>query len=230
MAAFNDIEAHLRSELNAKKSDSFWWMAGKARERNLISEQIKDDLREFGELRNAISHGQYHGFRPIAEPLKETVTEIEHIRDMLLHPPLVREVLGVQRVISVAPSDSIRVPLSTIKDTAISQFPVYEDDTCVDLLTTNTIARWVAADLDDDDHLDAKTVADVLRYAEANDYAVFLPRDVTAQETIEAMTQPDKSGALPRVAILTEHGKNTQRPIRVVGSADLALLIDAVTP
>ena len=98
----------------------------------------------------------------------------------------------------------------------------------VDLLTTNTIARWVAADLDDNDHLDARSVAEVLRYAESTDRAVFLPRDVTAQAALDAMTTPGKDGSLPRAGLITEDGRKDQRPIRVIGGSDIARLMEAV--
>lgn len=229
LAAFNDIESHLREALGAKKSDSFRWMVGQAHKRHLISEDQAADLREFGDLRNAISHGRYtDDLRPIAEPMPETVTEIEHIRDILRDPPLALSVLGPQEVRTFSPTAAIGSVLKVIRETQISQFPVYDNGTSVDLLTTNTIARWVAADLDDNDHLDARSVAEVLRYAESTDRAVFLPRDVTAQATLDAMTTPAKDGTLPRAGLITEAGRKDQRPIRVIGGSDIAVLMEAV--
>ena len=66
------------------------------------------------------------------------------------------------------------------------QFPVYENGRCVGLLTTNTIARWVAADLGDDSKLDASTVRETLKYAEPRDEAVFLPRTISAAAAVLA--------------------------------------------
>ncbi|GAB2498579.1 hypothetical protein CATRI_07145 [Corynebacterium atrinae] len=228
LAAFNAIETHLREVLDAKKSDSFRWMVDQAKRQHLVSEQQANDLKEFAELRNAISHGQYtDDFRPIAEPLPETVSAIERIRDVLRDPPTALGVLGHHEVQVFAPGDDIRQVLRVVRATTISQFPIYEQQRYVDLLTTNTIARWVAADLDDNEHLDARTVAEVLRFAEGSDRAVFLPRSVTAQEACDALTTPTKDGTLPRAALITEHGKAHQRPLRIIGGADLALLLDA---
>lgn len=230
LAAFNDIEAHLRDMLDAKRSDSFRWMVGQARRRGLINEAFADELQEFAQLRNAISHGPYRDYRPIAEPLPETVAAIEFIRDALHDPPTAMSVLGDQQVVTVSPGDDIRVALQILRTTTISQFPVYDTGRCVDLLTTNTIARWVAADLDDNDHLDGRTVRDVLDYAESSDYAVFLPRDVLAQEALEALTTPPKRRPLPRAAIITEVGRADHRPVRVIGGSDIAALVEAVSP
>ncbi|MCG7444708.1 hypothetical protein [Corynebacterium sp. ACRPO] len=37
LTAFNDIEQHLRSALNAENSDSFWWIVDKARDKHMLS-------------------------------------------------------------------------------------------------------------------------------------------------------------------------------------------------
>lgn len=229
LAAFNDIEAFLRELLSARKSDNFRWMVDLAVRKHLLSDDHAGELKEFAELRNAITHGQYtEDMRPIAEPLPETVAEIERIRDLLRDPPTALGVLGQHEVHTFAPGDDIRDALRIIRKTKISQFPIYEGGRCVGLLTTNTIARWVAADLDDNDHLDARSIAEVLDWAEENDRAAFLSKDVLAQEALDELTTPRKDGSLPRAAIITEHGRKDQRPIRVIGGSDLAELLDAL--
>lgn len=193
----------------------------------IVTPQQAEDLKEFADLRNAISHGAYKDFIPIAEPLQETVDALERIRDLLLHPPLAMQVLPPQEVVTVSPEDDIRVALEVVRTTTISQFPIYDGNICTGLLTTNTIARWVAADLDDNDHLDARIVSEVLEYAESSDQAVFVPRDVTAGEALHTLLSPMDNGVLPRAAVVTEHGTPRQRPLRVIGGSDIKALIDA---
>ena len=228
LAAYNDIEQHLRSHVDGKNWVNFPSLVKIAKKKKLINNVQGDDLLEFNELRNAISHGEYRDMRPIAEPLPETVAEIEAIRDVVLHPPLATEVLGHQEVKTFEIADDVRAALKLVRSTLISQFPIYHDGRYVALLTTNTIARWVAADLDDNDHLDARTIGEVLRYAEDNDRAVFLPRAATALEAIDALTHPDRNGVIPRAVIVTEHGRHEQRPFRVIGGSDIVALLAAV--
>lgn len=228
LAAFNEIEQFLRQELDAKKSDGFSWMVRLAQRKHLVRDGHAEALQAFADLRNAISHGTYRNHRPIAEPLPETVGEITRIRDLLLDPPLALSVLGPHRVRSFAPDDDVREALQIIRTTRISQFPVYESGVFQALLTTNTIARWVAADLDDNDHLDGRTVREVLEFAEDNDFAVFLPRTATAQEVVDELTMPARDGSLPRAVLLTEHGRMDQQPLRVVGGSDMAALLEAL--
>ena len=68
LAAFNDIEQHLRSTLKAENSDSFWRIVDKARDKHILSSKQAEALKDFSNLRNAISHGRYYKSEPIAEP------------------------------------------------------------------------------------------------------------------------------------------------------------------
>lgn len=228
LAAFNAIEGFLREALDAKKTDSFKWMCTQAAKRGILTRDQADDLKEFAELRNAISHGEYRDFRPIADPLPETVAEIERIRDTLLEPPLALQVVGQdQKVVTFTPEDEIRDALQAIRETGHTQFPIYDGGECVGLLTTNAIARWVAAELEDSDTIDSTTIREALKLSGQHDRAVFLPRDAPAAAAIDALTTPLDSGALPRLAIITEHGNPNQRPIAVVGATDIPALAEA---
>ena len=227
MAAFNAIEGFLREELGAKKSDSFKWMTRQAAKKGVVSRDQADLLVEYAELRNAISHGEYRDLRPIAEPLQETVEEIERLRDALLTPALALEVVQTQAVITFAPDDDIREPLRALRETGHRQFPVYDAGACVGLLTTNALARWVAGELDANNHLTPTTVKQVLDLSGRHDQPVFLPRSVTAAVAVDALTTPLDSGALPRLAIITESGSPSQRPFAVLVATDIPALLAA---
>ena len=114
LAAFNAIERFLRDTLGAKKSDSFSWLSRLAARQGVLTLQQSETLQEFAELRNAISHGEYEDLRPIAEPLPETVAQIERLRDTLLAPTAALAVVEHQQVVSFSPDDNIREPLGIV--------------------------------------------------------------------------------------------------------------------
>ena len=228
LAAFNAIERFLRDALGAKKSDSFSWLARLAARQGVLTLQQSETLQEFAELRNAISHGEYEDLRPIAEPLPETVAQIERLRDTLLAPTAALAVVEHQQVVSFSPDDDIREPLGIVASKGLAQFPIYDGGECVGLLTTNAIARWVAAELRADGTISTGTVGDVLAHSGKLDQPIFLPRTVTAAAAVEALSTPLPSGAVPRLAIITEHGKSTQKPISVLGATDIPALAQAM--
>ena len=118
--------------------------------------------------------------------------------------------------------------LKLINTTGYSQIPIYESGTYQALLTTNVIARWVAADLGDDGVINAASISTVLEFAERKDRAEFLPRTASAQEVIDALTDPAADGTHPGAVLLTEHGKPSQLPVSIATPADLATLVAAV--
>lgn len=228
LAAFNDIETHLRTALDAKRSDSFWWMVDRAVDKHLLSRQQGEVLKDYGNLRNAISHGRYHEGEPIAEPHPAVIEDIEMLRGILMDPPRALSILESTDVVTLTPASEVSKALRVIRLQGFAQIPIYEDHKFIQLLTTNTISRWVAKDLADNNVLDARTIGDVLKMVKKVDDAVFLSRDITAQEAVDALINPDKNGRLPYAAIVTETGNRNERPLRIITSSDLAVLIEAL--
>ncbi|WP_295628252.1 CBS domain-containing protein [uncultured Corynebacterium sp.] len=228
LAAFNEIEAHLRRDLNAKPSDGFKWMVNLSHRKHRLSDAQRSALMAFSDLRNAISHGEYRDGRPIADPLPETVADIERLSRNLIDPPLVLNVLPERRPVTVTPEDSIEKVFAVLAESTYSQFPVYvggvDGGECTAMLTTDAIAIWVAHDYGADGRLEAKTAADVLEWSGSRDMPFFMPRTATVQDAVSALTIPGDDGLVPRALIFTEHGKPDQKPLRVVGGADLPAL------
>lgn len=229
LAAFNEIERHLRRELGEDRHVGFTWMVNELHERGRLPERQQRALVAFARLRNAIAHGEYREGRPIADPLPETVAEIRRLAGILVDPPTVLGVLERRDPVTVAPDDPVDRIHALLRETTYSQFPVYEDGSCVGLLTTDAVARWVAADLGADGRLGARTVAEVLGHAGHEEIPVLVPRDVTVAEAARLLTRPGADGRLPRALVVTEHGRAGQRPLRVVGGGDLPALYEALS-
>ena len=229
LAAFNAIETHLRITLDAKRSDSFWWMVDRAVDKHLLSRKQGEVLKDYGNLRNAISHGRYHDGEPIAEPHPAVVEDIEMLRGLLTDPPRALSILSPTDVVTLSPDSSVSEALRVIREDGFAQIPVYENKKFIQLLTTNTISRWVAIDLADNNNLDARTIGDVLAMVEKVDQAVFLARDITAQQAVDALITPDKKGRLPYAAIVTETGSRDGQPLRINTASDLAVLIEVLS-
>lgn len=88
--------------------------------------------------------------------------------------------------------------------------------------------RWVAADFSDKDKLDAADSADRAKYQGPSDRAIFLARTVSVQEPMDCPSEPDSLGHRPCAAVITEHDKVDERPLRLVAPADLPVLFDAL--
>jgi len=230
IAAFNDIEDQFRRILGCDEHATFAQMAREyARKKRLPPVQL-EALVAFAALRNAISHGRYNDGQPIADPVQETVTEIERLRGQIRSPPLALTVLGSRQVYLTSPSEPISAVLELVGRFDYSQIPVYDDDTLyVSILTTNAIARWLANQLLLNHGLaEGEPVHNVLAFAEPHECAKLVPRTITAAEAIDQLTHGGEERGPVTALIVTEGGKPTEKPIRVIASHDLPLLSAAL--
>ena len=227
-AAFNEIEQFLRQAIGAKNSDSFWWIVDRAHDKHLMSKRQAEQLKDFSNLRNAIAHGRYYDGEPIATPHPQVLEQLENLQRLLTDPPTAQSLLSEREVTTLSPDADILEALALIDRTGYSQIPIYDSGVFQALLTTNVIARWVAADLSDDGVINGASINAVLTMAERKDRAEFLPRTATAQEVIDVLTEPAADGTHPSAVLLTEHGKPSQRPVAIATPADLATLVDAL--
>ena len=229
MAAFNEIEAHFRRELRRDEFVRFMDMADEYRQRRLLTQPQHEELRVFAGLRNAIQHSRYYEGKPIAEPVEQVVVRIERLRDQLMSPPTVSQLIQGP-VLTCAPSDLLRKPLRDMHARDFSQVPVYDGDRCIDLLTTNAIARWLAANFNDDGDLvhEEPRVQDVLRCAEDYEKVTALPRNAPVALALDLLSEAASGTKQLSALLVTQSGKLTERPLGLLNRFDVPALAKAL--
>jgi CBS domain-containing protein len=181
------------------------------------------DLKEWADLRNAIVHEKTR--RHIARPFAGTVREIERIAELLRRPPLLRQVLGRQRVQVAESTDPVGQALRVMYEHRFSQMPVYSGNRLVGLLTAETFARYVAAASDGAaaPHL-AIPIADVLPHEEDPRHYEVLARTATTTETLALFDAYEAEGRFLDAIIVTRTGSRTERPAGIVTVFDVPKL------
>ena len=93
LTAYNEIDKWLRKILRTDKRVPYYSLVEDASNPKKASHEhagvvrhYADDLKEYGDLRNAIIHS-YRNDEIIATPHLKAVEEMETIRDRLLNPP-----------------------------------------------------------------------------------------------------------------------------------------------
>lgn len=226
--AFNDIEIHFKSAAGAKPSARFAEVARTCAKQNKLPAAQLDALLSFGMLRNAIAHGRYYNGRPIAEPVSEVVEEIERLRKQVMTPRKVLEVLEPKQVCFVHPDDHIAKALEYVRRFDYSQIPVYDEAGYLGILTTNSIARWLAQRLASQDALQSAPVREVLTFSELTDQAALVDSSMTAAEAVDTLHRSESGQAPVSALIITENGLRTDTPLRVVVLYNLAALTAAL--
>lgn len=230
ITAFNEIESHFRTAFGVDEHVEFGKLVRDYVATRHLPLKHQDALLAFARLRNAISHEPYRNGRPIADPRLDVVEQIEQLRDLYFKPPIALSVLGQREVCSVAPSQPISAALEYVRSFDYSQLPVYDGDSYAGILTTNAIARWLAAQLAANEGLaEAESVGHVLDFAEQHEHAQHVPRSITASDAIHRLSKGGGQEAKPLTAlIITQSGRSTEKPLRVVVDDDLPALVSAL--
>lgn len=185
---------------------------------------LRPQLARVIELRNAIAHDGYLDGEPIAAPRESFVRATEKLLDLLANPP---KAFAFGVVPTVFQQDApLQTALEAMVASDLSQAPVLAGDHFRGLLTTNAVARWVAAHMDPSGGVlvtDA-TVFDVLPYVEAFEKARFATPGTSAAQVVGWMTSTE-----PPAAVLFTASGNEHEPIqRILVAADAPRLQAAV--
>ncbi len=227
--AFALIERNLRASVDCAKQESFYSVVDRAASRDPLVRRYQVDLKELADLRNAIVHERIDG-EPIAEPHAKTVVLIESIAGQLTHPRRVDE-LYLKDVASCSPRDRIKDAARKMLHGNFSQLPIYDDARFVGLLTSETVARWVATRLDENAGLlEDESINTVLRYSEDSENHAFLRRNASVVEAIEVFEDFTRRGRSLDAIIITADGKGTSRALGIVTVFDLPTAYAIIDP
>lgn len=228
LAAYHWIEQSLRKMSGNDIRDSFRHLVDCMSKRSAVVRKYRDDLVEFGELRNAIVHERISPDYLIAVPLLETVERIEEIARLLANPPLVYPRFR-REVVVFSPHDSMEKVFQVMRGKGFTQFPVYEDGVYRGLLTDGGIAGWVAGrtakamgTASIADILLGVSVGEVLASEKNPHRARFVSRRSTVYEVEEIFRENSKREKWRVAAVLiTENGKPDEELLGIITPSDL---------
>ncbi|MCC9608496.1 CBS domain-containing protein [Blastopirellula sp. JC732] len=227
ISAFNSIEQHLRQLVGAAEHRTFSDMLHEAGHGNALVHRLSSDLRQLAELRNFIVH-RYREHAPLALPSELSLQKIERIRDALLKPATLHSLFH-KVVYCCRPSDPIGAVAQTMHQHDVRQLPVYEEQTCVGLLTAQTLTRWLAARLATGVGLvEEESVANILQYQSDPNQHEFADHRATVTDAFNRLEKHFHAGRPLRAIILTPHGRPSEMPTGIVTAGNIAVLLKAV--
>jgi predicted transcriptional regulator len=223
LAAFSAIEKALRKLVGVNRAEPFSSVVNKAAKRSGVVRAFEYDLKEYGDLRNAIVHERVND-QPIAEPHPQIVQHLERIRTAILAPPRIEQ--GFLKPVEIcSPNDPIGKPARTMLQGAFSQVPVYAEGRLIGLLTSETIARWLGAMLAEGIGLLEEARAEtVLQYTEDHDHYQLVSRQRPVVDVIEMFEEYTKRGKSLDAVIITQTGSREETPLGILTIFDLPQL------
>lgn len=225
--AFAEIEDLLRDIINATRYVSFYQLIDKASLTDRSVRAYSVELKEYGDLRNAIVHERING-QPIAEPHPETVKRLEMICSILRTPPKVSDGF-LSEVVICSPFDLVGKALAHFVRESFSQIPVFENGQFLGLLTAETVTHWVAARLaEGTGTIKEENVFTVMKYAEAKNNFAFVNVEATLFDVLSYFEKFNKKGKDLDAVLVTKSGLTSEIPVGIITVSDLPELYEAV--
>jgi predicted transcriptional regulator len=222
------IEKYLRNKCELDQRATFSQLINEVSKSLPEARRYKDDLREYGELRNAIVHNRGGGYT-IAEPHSEVVESIEKIRDLIKKPPMVFPLFKIN-VLSFDVYDSIGNAVKIMTEDSFSQAPITNDGKIKALLTANTISRWLGSNVDEDIFsLKETTIGQVLKFTEDSENIHFVSRNTTLFKALEFFDDFEKRGKRLEALLITDSGNQNEKIIGIITIADFPKLLRGIT-
>jgi predicted transcriptional regulator len=213
--AFNGIERYLRRISGSDKQIPFYQLIEYASKSDAAVRSLRVDLQEYADLRNAIIHERTDG-HVIAEPNLEAVEKIERMQALITKPPTIREFMSTS-IISFRVNDSIGTAVKDMYDKDYSQAPVYDGNQFIGLLTTNTIARWLGANVAEDIFsLTETSIGKVLEYTEDPNNVVSKKPDTSAYDVLDLIQKHEAQGKHLDAILVTHSGIPSERLLGIV--------------
>lgn len=227
LAAYAAIEIWLQKTAQLDHDARFYDLIAIVKPKHRVVRDFAFELQRMGDLRNFLVHRRGDG-KALVEPLEDAVQQIESIRVLLERPPLVVDTVRVAAVEACDPTDSIGLVAARMLAGSFSQMPVIDDGKIGALMTAETMARWMGAQLASGiGLLEEMTVASVLPYAEDPDNYRVKPRTTTALDALDLFRDYTERRKSLDAILITHSGKSTEAPLTIVTTYDIPTLTSA---
>lgn len=221
LVAFNRIEKALEKMTGSNTYVSFFKLIDFAKKKNAIVRRFEDDLREYGDLRNAIVHHRTAIEYAIAEPHDEVVEKIEQIDRILTEPP----VAGGQfrrQVRIFAPDDSLADALRMAGKKKDFQIPVFEEGEFRGLISPSGLMEYLAETVADDViSREITTLSDILRHIHTGRSYEFISANLSVYAAEEMFSDAVVKGRRLDALLITENGRRDEKLIGIITPWDL---------
>jgi predicted transcriptional regulator len=112
-------------------------------------------------------------------------------------------------------------------ENSFSQLPVYKNNLFYDLLTNNTISRWLGANVKEEIFSIKETpVSEVLKFTEIKDNYIFLDKEDNINKALESFNEFEKLGTPLDAILITNNGSSTGELLGIITYTDLPKILN----
>lgn len=220
---YNLIDNHLKKSTGLDSYVSFSERIKKSA--NPVVKQSLAELISLGELRNAIVHSpKINNTEVIAEPHPQTVERIKKLHKQITQPKKVISEFKIA-VIGAKGVDPIKDILHKMREKSFSQFPVFDaNDHVCEVISTNTIARWISSNFSNDGTLllDNVKVEDLIPEIEHKNNYRFIDRNASIHDAYDIFIKQINKGWNLDAIFITHSGSSAESLLGLITIEDIA--------
>ena len=221
--AFNAIEKWLRDQAPNGERYDFPNLVDVVGNSNYGVRRLSGNLKDLNRFRNFVVH-DFSRHRALAVPTQWAADLITSVKQELLSPiPLLS--FAAKPVATCRPTDPITVSVQMMRDGRFSQIPVCDDARCLGVLTSETIARWLSAELPvNGGMVEEKPIEEVMTHQEDPENHAYAPRSATGDDALAMFEAFLLRGKRLEAVLITEHGRATEKLLGIVTIHDVPSL------
>lgn len=224
LKAFDRIEAYLRTTLKTDGHVTYYSMIEQLSKSNAAVRRSSRILKRLGDLRNLFSHQD----REMAIPSPSAIAEVEQMANQLESPPLLMSLFSMN-VETCSLGDPVGKAARLMHEHVFSQLPVMDSGRLVGLLTSETIARWLATKLKDGMDLVAEEpVESVLRHQESESKYKLVSRTATVFDGLKAFDDALHKGDSLEALLITNSGSATEALLGISTPYDIPKMLKSI--
>ncbi|WP_246941587.1 CBS domain-containing protein [Bacillus pinisoli] len=217
--AFNQIHDALKRIVKIK-DDRFVVLVRVGAKSHQMIDTYKDDLEQYAKLRNALVHDKLEVGQYIAEPHDNVVDHIEKIAAIFNKPNHALSI-ATKQVVAFQYDDTIVKVIQGIKEFSYSQYPIYKGKTCIGLLTTESIVKWMATNMVNSIvTLSDIHVSDIMQFEKEHPLK-FVSKSINIFEIEDYFELAHKEKQTLEAVVITENGSPNESPLGLITAWDL---------
>lgn len=224
------IERVLRRVYGSKgQYETFLQLVSKAEKKHSVISYYANDLREYGELRNAIVHNRTPEENAIiAEPHSYVVERMAIIRANIEKPIKIKDVM-TKPVFIRKDTDNIFKTAKKMFDNVYTHVPIYKDDNFMGILSETALLRWAGSYANNNMVLNKEaTINEMLNLLDQpgnkfNDYE-FAPKNMYVLDSRARFESALSNGRRLGAIFITKTGKKDEKIEGMLTAWDLPRL------
>lgn len=195
MHAFNELHNVIAKKVNKDPDTNFGELLGVARkQKDKVIETYISQINFYRELRNLLTHKTIDGGEAVAQPSEALINEIEMITEKIQYNKKVKD-LFLKRVHTFDVNDRLEQVLDIINRVRYTQFPVFDGEKLVGILTSIGVTKFLAKSKNQDiQSIMNTTISDILGVEDDQNFFAVIPSDKSIFDIEEIFLRQMKDG------------------------------------